>query len=120
VLEWNTDETDMDLWVDEPTGEQAIYSNPETAIGGRLSNDMTQGFGPEEYLLRRAPNGEFVLRVNVYAADALDPNGPSTVRVRLFRDWGRPSEKQEAFTIELKAEEDGAMKVGRFLIGRGK
>jgi hypothetical protein len=120
VLEWNTDETDMDLWVDEPTGEQAIYSNPETAIGGRLSNDMTQGFGPEEYLLRRAPNGEYVLRVNVYAADALDPNGPSTVRVRLFRDWGRPSEKQEAFTIELKAEEDGAMKVGRFLIGRGK
>jgi hypothetical protein len=120
VLEWNTDSTDMDLWVDEPTGERAIYNNPQTAIGGRLSNDMTQGFGPEEYLLRRAPSGEYVLRVNVYASDVLDPNGPSTVRVRLFRDWGRPSEKQEAFTIELKAEDDGAMKVGRFMIGRGR
>jgi hypothetical protein len=120
VLEWNTDKTDMDLWVDEPTGEQAIYSNPTTEIGGRLSNDMTAGFGPEEYLLRRAPNGEYVLRVNVYASDVLDPNGPSTVRVRLFRDWGRPSEKQETFTIELKAEDDGAMKVGRFVIGRGR
>ncbi len=41
------------------------------------------------------------------------------MRVRLFRDWGRPSEKQESFTIELKAEDDGAMKVGRFVIGRG-
>ena len=120
VLEWNTDETDMDLWVDEPTGEQAIYSNPTTEIGGRLSNDMTDGFGPEEYLLRRAPNGEYVLQVNVYASDVLDPNGPSTVRVRLFRDWGRPSEKQESFTIELKKGADGAMKVGRFVIGRGR
>lgn len=119
VLEWNTDKTDMDLWVDEPTGEQAIYSNPTTEIGGRLSNDMTAGFGPEEYLLRRAPNGEYVLQVNVYASDVLDPNGPSTVRVRLFRDWGRPTEKQETFTIELKKGDDGAMKVGRFVIGKG-
>jgi hypothetical protein len=120
VLEWNTDKTDMDLWVDEPSGEQAIYSNPTTEIGGRLSNDMTAGFGPEEYLLHRAPNGEYVLRVNVYASDVLDPNGPSTVRVRLFRDWGRPTEKQETFTIELKKDDDGAMKVGRFVIGKGK
>lgn len=120
VLEWNTDQTDMDLWVDEPTGEQAIYSNPTTEIGGRLSNDMTAGFGPEEYLLRRAPNGEYVLRVNVYASDVLDPNGPSTVRVRLFRDWGRRTQKQESFTIELKRNDNGAMKVGRFVIGQGK
>jgi hypothetical protein len=120
VLEWNTDKTDMDLWVDEPTGERAIYNNPETAIGGRLSNDMTAGFGPEEYLLHRAPDGEYVLRVNVYASDVLDPNGPSTVRVRLFRDWGRPGEKQETFTIELKKGDNGAMKVGRFVIGGKK
>lgn len=114
VLEWNTDKTDMDLWVDEPTGERAIYNNPNTAIGGRLSNDMTRGFGPEEYLLHRAIDGEYVLRVNVYASDRLDPNGPTTVRVRLFRDWGRPTEKQETFTIELKKSDEGAMLVGRF------
>ena len=117
VLEWNTDKTDMDLWVDEPTGERAIYNNPNTAIGGRLSNDMTRGFGPEEYLLHRAVDGEYVLRVNVYASDRLDPNGPTTVRVRLFRDWGRPTEKQETFAIELKKADEGAMLVGRFRKG---
>ncbi len=57
VIEWNTEETDLDLWVDEPNGERAIYSNPSAAIGGHLSNDMTSGYGPEEYLLRRAPAG---------------------------------------------------------------
>ena len=120
VLEWNTDKTDMDLWVDEPTGERAIYNNPNTAIGGRLSNDMTRGFGPEEYLLHRAVDGEYVLRVNVYASDRLDPNGPTTVRVRLFRDWGRPTEKQETFAIELKKADQGAMLVGRFRKGTEK
>jgi hypothetical protein len=120
VLEWNTDKTDMDLWTDEPTGERAIYNHPATAIGGRLSNDMTRGFGPEEYLLRRAPDGEYVLKVNVYATDVLNPNGPSTVRVRLFRDWGRPSERQETFAIELKKQDSGPMTVGRFVIGGKK
>jgi len=81
---------------------------------------MTRGFGPEEYLLHRAPDGTYVLKVNVYAADVLDPNGPSTVRVRLFRDWGRPSEKQETFTIELKKGDNGPMTVGRFEIGKKK
>src|SRR5579863_9357317 len=56
VLDWYVDATDMDLWVDEPSGERAIYNNPRTRIGGRLSHDMTQGFGPEEYLLHRAPS----------------------------------------------------------------
>ena len=48
VLEWYVDATDMDLWVDEPDGERAIYNNPHTAIGGRLSHDMTcRALGPE-------------------------------------------------------------------------
>jgi len=75
VIEWNSEENDIDLWVDEPNGERAIYSNPRTVIGGRLSNDMTSGYGPEEYLLRRAPNGTFTVRANVYAADRINPNG---------------------------------------------
>ena len=43
VVDWNSDASDLDLWVDEPTGERSIYNNPLTAIGGHLSNDMTQG-----------------------------------------------------------------------------
>jgi hypothetical protein len=58
VIDWSNDAADIDLWVDEPNGERAIFNNPRTRIGGHLSNDMTQGFGPEEYLLRRAAPGE--------------------------------------------------------------
>jgi hypothetical protein len=101
VVEWFTEATDIDLWVNEPTGEQAIYHNPRTRIGGRLSNDMTAGFGPEEYLLRVAPQGSYEVRANVFAADRLSPNGAQRVTARIIRDWGRPTEREEIIDLEI-------------------
>jgi hypothetical protein len=101
VVEWFTEATDIDLWVNEPTGEQAIYHNPRTRIGGRLSNDMTQGFGPEEYLLRVAPPGAYDIRANVFSADRINPNGAQRVTARIIRDWGRPTEREEIVDIEI-------------------
>lgn len=118
VLEWNTDDSDMDLWVLEPSGDTAIYSNPATRIGGRLSNDMTDGYGPEEYLLHRAPSGEYEIRANVYAPDALDPNGATTVRARLYRNWGRPNQSSEVLEIDLTPDTDDNRLIGKFKVGR--
>ncbi len=118
VLEWNTDDSDMDLWVLEPSGDTAIYSNPKTRIGGRLSNDMTRGYGPEEYLLRSAPRGEYEIRANVYAPDALDPNGATTVRARLYRNWGRPNQSSEVLEIDLTPDTDDNRMIGKFKVGR--
>jgi tetratricopeptide (TPR) repeat protein len=101
VIEWNTEETDLDLWVDEPNGERAYYSNDETRIGGRISNDMTDGYGPEEYLLRRAPAGTFTVRADVFSADEINPNGASRITAHLIRNFGRPNEKEEVVEIEL-------------------
>ncbi len=121
TLEWNVDEVDMDLWVDQPDGERAIYSNQKTAIGGLLSNDMTNGYGPEEYLLRRAPNGTYTIQVNTYRSDVLNPNGPTTIHARLFRNYGRPDQSDEAFDIEMKPKEtDGARNDKGLLIGTFK
>lgn len=117
TMEWNTDITDMDLWIDEPGGERAIYNNPKTAIGGRLSNDMTRGYGPEEYLLRRTPRGEFVIQANVFSSDRLNPNGPVTIRVHIYRAWARPDEQVETLDIELKPGESGAKRLGSVRVG---
>jgi hypothetical protein len=118
TMEWNTDKTDMDLWVDEPNGERAIYSNPRTAIGGRLSNDMTRGYGPEEYLLNVAPDGTYKVLSNAFAADVINPNGPTSLTVRLYRDWGRASEKVETFVVELnRGQQRATTEIGRFIKG---
>ncbi|MFC4311254.1 VIT domain-containing protein [Steroidobacter flavus] len=116
VIEWNTPATDIDLWVTEPNGERSMYNNPLTAIGGRLSNDMTSGFGPEEYLLRRAPDGRFAVDANVYAADRINPNGATIVTARLTHNFGRPDEHTEMLDIELRPEADGEVPLGAFVL----
>ena len=83
-----------------------ISANKETEIGGRVSNDMTDGYGPEEYLLRRAPAGTFTVRADVYSADELNPNGASRITARLIRNFGRPDEKEEMVEIELLPERE--------------
>ncbi len=112
TLEWFVDATDMDLWVDEPTGERAIYSNPRTAIGGRLSFDMRRGYGPEEYLLRHAPGGGYVIRANTFATDRLNPNGAIVVRAHIYRGYGRADEQQQTVEVEMKPGETGTVVVG--------
>jgi len=118
VVEWFTEATDIDLWIDEPTRERAIFSNPRTRIGGRLSNDMTQGFGPEEYLLRVAPQGSYDIRANVFSADRLSPNGAQRVTARIIRDWGRPTEREEIVDIEiLPGEAERTRRIGNVTFG---
>lgn len=116
VVDWNTDATDLDLWVDEPHGERAIYSHQRTASGGHLSDDMTNGYGPEEYFLRRAFPGTYTVQAHVFAGDRIDPNGPSVVSVRLIRDFGRPTEREEAIDLEVTGNDAREKLIGRMVI----
>jgi hypothetical protein len=116
TLEWNTAATDMDLWIDEPTGERVMYSHARSEIGGRMSNDMTAGFGPEEYLLRRAIAGEYAVSVEVYSSDSINPNGTTVITVRLIRDFGRATQKEETMEVELEPAESGQKLIGKFIV----
>lgn len=118
VIQWNTAATDIDLWVDEPNGERAIYKNPRTAIGGWLSNDMTEGYGPEEYWLRRAPRGKYTVRIDAYSSDAINPNGATTVTARLIQDFGRDTQREEIVDLELLPDEEGEKLVGKIVVRR--
>ena len=59
-LGWDTDHTDLDLHVLEPTVEEVCYINKHSRIGGMLSRDFTQGYGPEVYCLKKWPSKEEV------------------------------------------------------------
>jgi tetratricopeptide (TPR) repeat protein len=118
VLDWNTAATDMDLWITEPTDEEVYYGNNASEIGGRLSNDMTYGYGPEEYLLRRAPAGTYEITVDSYAADRRNPNGATVVTARLIRDFGRRTQAEESLKIELEPDSEDEHLVGRFVVNQ--
>jgi Ca-activated chloride channel family protein len=106
VLTWDTDDTDMDLWVVEPTGERCFYSNPQTRIGGLLSRDFTGGYGPEEYSLRRAAGGAYAVRANFFGSRAQSLTGPTTVQATIITDYGRPTEARRSITIRLTSARD--------------
>ena len=106
VLIWDTDLTDIDLWVTEPSGEQCDYQNPDTTIGGLMSNDFTNGYGPEVYGVRRAMPGSYRVRANFYGSGAQELTGPTTVQAIVVTDYGRPSERRRAMTLRLTEEKD--------------
>jgi len=51
-LGWDTDKTDVDLHVTEPSGEEVYYGHKRGKVGSLLSRDFTSGYGPEVYLLK--------------------------------------------------------------------
>ena len=68
-LGWDTDHTDIDLHVKEPTGEEVCYShNRSRTTGAAISRDFTQGFGPEVYTLPKAPTGRYQVEASYYAS----------------------------------------------------
>jgi hypothetical protein len=112
TISWNTDATDVDLWVIEPDGTKCYYQNTRTSSGGELSQDQTQGYGPERYQIANARKGEYTVIVHYYG---LNPNllaGETHVNVVVTRYAGSPEEKVERYTVILK-KHDQAVEVCR-------
>jgi Ca-activated chloride channel family protein len=107
TMSWDADLTDMDIHVIDPRNEEASYSNSLTEIGGRVSKDFTEGYGPETFSLRKAIPGAYEVKTRFYASNAISVAGSVTLQVEVVTNWGRPNEKREAMTLRLtEAKED--------------
>jgi Vault protein inter-alpha-trypsin domain len=84
ILNWNQSDTDIDLHVIEPTGEECFYGHTDTRAGARFSKDFTQGYGPEQYLLRNTVKGKYQIKTNYFGETTLTENGPTTVMVEIY------------------------------------
>ncbi len=115
-LSWDADMTDVDLHVYEPTREHAFYGHPSTAIGGLVSRDVTTGYGPEEYVLRRAVPGPYSVKAHYYGSSQQTLVGPATVTATVFTNWGRPDEKRQVLTLRLDKPR-GEEQVGVVTVG---
>jgi len=67
-LQWDTDHTDIDLHVQEPNGNEVYYGRRQSPIGGNLSKDFTQGYGPEIYTLKAPVCGKYIIKAKYYAS----------------------------------------------------
>ena len=119
VLTWDADMTDIDLWVTEPSGEKCYYSHPNTVIGGHMSRDITNGYGPEEYLVRRAMPGKYLIQVNYYGNTQQVIAGATTIQVLLVKNFGRPGEERISLTRRLRDQKE-VLTIGDVTFGKKK
>ncbi len=118
VMTWHADNTDIDLWVTEPSGEKAFYGHNRTTIGGLVSRDFTQGYGPEEYMVRKAAHGVYTIEANYFGSRATTLLGPVTVQVDVLTNFGRPEPAaQVAHPSPEGGEGNGSHRADRVLTG---
>lgn len=106
VLEWDTDHTDIDLWVFEPGGQQVNYSNPRSYWGGFLSKDVTSGYGPEEYWIKKAQKGTYSIYAKYYGSNVILEDGPATLTLTIYEYWGTNKQKIHTLTRRLEKGKD--------------
>lgn len=103
-ITWNTDNTDVDLHVFEPKGAHVYYEAKRSPDGGQLSDDQTQGYGPERYQIAKASKGEYVIKVHYFRANPNLLGGETHVNVTVTRNAGTDQEKVMRFTKVLRRQ----------------
>lgn len=103
MITWNTDNTDVDLHVLEPTGEECYYSNRETRNGGKITQDVTQGYGPEMYTISGGQKGNYQVRAHYFASDRNRMSARTKVYATIIEGWDTPRERvtEKVVTLEL-------------------
>lgn len=106
TMMWNTDRTDVDLHVLEPTGEECFYNHPTTRIGGHVTRDVTEGLGPEMYTLPKAKPGSYKIMANYFGSDANRTQVRTKVYITVYKDFGSKREQLEKKTITLSDQKE--------------
>ena len=113
VLSWDSDNSDMDLWVTDPNGERAYYGNRLTYQGGQMSQDFTGGYGPEQFSLRKAKPGKYKVEANFFGSREQLVTGATTLSLRLSTHWGSRKQRDQQITMRLKDRTETVL-VGEF------
>ncbi|MDR3001325.1 MAG: DUF2135 domain-containing protein [Fibromonadaceae bacterium] len=117
VINWNMNNTDIDLHVKDPSGEECYYGYPQTSAGGRISADNTGGYGPEQFMLKRATKGKYQVYVNYFRAREFAADGPATIMAEIFIKYADKTEERQVVTFQLsnaKSKEDRKVQVAEF------
>jgi tetratricopeptide (TPR) repeat protein len=107
VLNWNRNDTDIDLWVTDPNQETCMYSHRKTLIGGRISRDFTRGYGPEQFMLKKALSGKYRVELHYFGDNYQKIAGPATIQAEVFTNFGQANEKRTIVTLQMEKESSG-------------
>jgi uncharacterized protein YfaP (DUF2135 family) len=67
---------------------------------------MTRGYGPEEYMIKKAPKGKYVIKVKYYASSQQKLTGPTVIRAEVYTKYGKGNEHREEIVFRVEEEKD--------------
>lgn len=105
VMNWNTDLTDFDLYVTDPENEECSYSHVNTSSGGRLSDDFTDGFGPEQFIIKDASKGTYIIEADFYGNNAIHEHVPTTLLIEVYKYYGTKKETKEIILYQISSQD---------------
>ena len=100
LCRYNQNQTDIDVWVTEPRGEKCYYGNKSTQISGRISKNITQGYGPEQFMLKKAIKGKYIIETNFFGETQLKTSGPTTIMSEIYLYYSYGREERQILTLQ--------------------
>lgn len=115
VLTWDADNTDIDLHVIDPVGEEVYYSHPHSQSGGGISRDFTQGYGPEVFTIARPLPGTYRVQTNYFGDRRQSLTGPVTVQLEFQTGFGSHEPRHQSTTRRLATSKE-RIDIGQFRV----
>ena len=118
VLSWDADNTDVDLHVIDPNGEEVFYGRSLSYQGGTITRDATGGYGPEEFLLKDAKPGKYRVEAQFFGHRQQVLTTRTGLMLWLSSGFAREGQKDERVTIGVGSTGGERVVVGEFEVKR--
>jgi tetratricopeptide (TPR) repeat protein len=118
VLAWDADNTDVDLHVIDPNGEEVFYGRNLSYQGGAITHDATGGYGPEEFALRLAKPGKYRVEANFFGHRQQVLTTGTGLMMWLSSGYGTAAQQDRRTTIRVRSERGERVVVGEFEVKR--
>ncbi|MEO7055424.1 MAG: DUF2135 domain-containing protein, partial [Caldimonas sp.] len=118
VLAWDADNTDVDLHVIDPNGDEVYYGRALSYQGGAITHDATGGYGPEEFALRVAKPGKYRVEANFFGHRQQVLTTSTGLMLWLSSGFATPQQQDQRTTIQVRSERGERVVVGEFEVRR--
>lgn len=122
TITWDTDDTCIDLHIDQPDGTTCNYGNHMTPIGGWSTPDYPgcTAYSTSmlrEFMIRAGFPGKYTLRCNYYSNYRQDLTGGTTIWFTVFTNYCTDREQRLVTTLRLECNSASPTSHSMYTIG---
>ena len=114
VLAWDADNTDVDLHVIDPNGEEVYFGRNLSHQGGAITRDATGGYGPEEFALKVAKPGKYRVVANFFGHRQQVLTTGTGLMLWFSSGHGTAAQQDRRTTVRVRSASGERVAVGEF------